>query len=181
MKIIRKIDGYIVKVEEYILSYAIIIMAVMLIADVLSRNVLNKSIYFAQEVNLFLIYLITFMGISYAARKGRHIRMSAFFDMLPHRPKKMLAVFISIFTAVVLLIFTYYSYEYTLSVYERGRVTSALEIPAFLLYVFVPVGFLLGAIQYLRNAWINLTESEVYIGTEKMDHASNPDQTSDPS
>jgi C4-dicarboxylate transporter, DctQ subunit len=167
------IDQFILKIEEYILSYAIIIMAVLLVADVFSRNVFNYSIFFAHEVSQFLIFLVTFMGISYAARYGRHIRMSAFFDALPYTPKKILSVIIPAVTGMILLVFAYYSYEYMMSVYERGRVTPALEYPAFLMYVFVPIGLTLGAIQYFRNMWVNIREKDVYIGTEKKDNEYN--------
>jgi hypothetical protein len=55
------------------------------VGNVIGRFVFGRSLYFAEEVNQFLIILITFAGIGYAARNGRHIRMSAFYDMLPPR------------------------------------------------------------------------------------------------
>jgi C4-dicarboxylate transporter, DctQ subunit len=43
---------------------------------------------FSEELNSILIILITFAGISYAARHGRHIRMSAIYDALPPKGRK---------------------------------------------------------------------------------------------
>lgn len=165
--ILHKLDNGLIKVEEGILSAGIMLMAVFLIADIFSRNLLGISLFFVQEATQFLIYLITFMGISYAARKGRHIRMSALFDALPYRPQKLLSIFIPAVTAIILFTLAYLAIEYTLSVYQRGRVTPALEIPAYLMYIFVPIGLIFGGIQYVRNMWINIKEKEIYIGTER--------------
>ena len=61
----------------------VLLMALNTIANVVGRFVLQSSIFFTEELNRILIVLITFAGISYAARHGRHIRMSAIFDTLP--------------------------------------------------------------------------------------------------
>ena len=50
-----------------------------------------------------------------------------------------------------------------------GRVTSALELPAWIIQLVVPIGFGLGAIQYFLNVVMNIKEPQLYIGTEKID------------
>lgn len=169
LEIIKKIDRFIMKVETFILSYAIILIAVMVVGNVLSRALFDKSWSFTAEISQFAVIIATFMGISYAARKGRHIRMSAFFDLAPRSVKKFLAIIISLTTAIVLLVLAYYAYQYALWVKGMGRVTTALQVPAYLLVTIIPVGLTLGAIQFLRNLWINIKEEEVYIATEKKD------------
>lgn len=157
------------KLEEFILSYAVILVFVMVAGNVLSRGITKNSWSFSAEVSQFAVIIATFMGISYAARKGRHIRMSAFFDMAPQRVKKVLAITISALTAITLLVLAYYSFEYVLWTMSTGRVTTALQVPAYFMAIFLPIGFVLGALQYFRNVWINIKEEEVYIGTEKLD------------
>lgn len=169
-------DRFLMKLEMFILSYAIILIFVMIAGNVLYRTITGNSWSFSAEVSQFAVIIATFMGISYAARKGRHIRMSAFFDLAPKRVKKVLAITISAVTALVLLVLAYYSFEYLLWTMNTGRVTSALQVPAYVLVIFLPIGFVLGAIQYFRNIWINIKEEEVYIGTEKLDFSENDDE-----
>jgi C4-dicarboxylate transporter, DctQ subunit len=157
------------KIETFILSYAIILIAVMVVGNVITRALPVKSWSFAAEVSQFAVIIATFMGISYAARKGRHIRMSAFFDLAPKSVKKVLAIVISLVTAIVLLVLAYYSYQYATWIKGMGRVTTAMQVPAYFMVAFVPIGLTLGAIQFLRNMWINIQEEEVYIATEKKD------------
>lgn len=167
MNLFKKLDEWLIKVEELILSFGILAMAVLILANIFSRELFGRSLFFVGEATQFLIFLVTFMGISYAARKGRHLRMSALFDLLPYKARKALSIFIPALTALVLFVLAYISVDYVTTVFDRGRVTPSLEIPAYLLYVFVPIGLTLGGLQYVRNMWINIVEEEIYIGTER--------------
>lgn len=171
MKALKLLDNMIVKIEEFILSYAVIIIAVMVVGKALSRALFSYTPPFADEVSQIAIVVATFMGISYAARKGRHISMSAFYDLAPFKLRKALAIFIPLVTAVILFVLTYYSVLYVQNVYQDGTVTSALQMPKYYLYLFIPVGFFLGGVQFLRNMWINIRDREtVYLGTDAKDY-----------
>lgn len=165
------LDRSIMKVEEWILSYSVIVISIMIVGNVISRAVTGRSWAFAMEISEFAVVLATFMGISYAARKGRHINMSAFFDIAPFPIRKALAIFIPFVTAIILFILAYYAYGYMESVYHRGRVTTALQMPVYIMLIFIPLGLFLGGIQFLRNMWINIKERDVYLATEKKDYS----------
>src|SRR5690554_1117841 len=81
--------------EEFVLSYSVIFMAILLIVGVFMRNVMNKSLTFSEEVASALLILVSFFGLGYCARKGRHITMSIVFDMLNNKYKKLFMVVIS--------------------------------------------------------------------------------------
>ncbi|MFB1049694.1 TRAP transporter small permease [Paraliobacillus sp. JSM ZJ581] len=170
MKIIRAMDNFLLKIEEIILSYSVILIAIMVVGNVLSRAITGSSWVFSAEISLFAVTIATFMGISYAARKGRHISMSAFYDLAPYPVRKALAILIPFVTAIVLFVVAYYSYLYVVSVHESGTVTAALQLPATYMLIFIPIGLLLGGIQYLRNMWVNLVNKDIYLGTDVKDY-----------
>lgn len=172
MNIFWKIDDFIARVTEIILASGVLMMASLLIANVLSRKFFNNSIAAADEIGGSLLILVTFSGIGYAARKGRHIRMTAIFDMLPLRFQKYLMVFISLVTMATYVYVCYIALDYIEYTRMLGKVTSALEMPDWIRAAVVPIGFGLGAIQYLMNAIINMMEPELYIGTEKTQEKS---------
>ncbi len=170
LKIIRALDNFLLRIEEIILSYSVILIAIMVVGNVLSRAITGSSWVFAAEISLFAVIIATFMGISYAARKGRHISMSAFYDLAPYPVRKTLAILIPFVTAIVLFAVAYYSYQYVVSVHESGTVTAALQLPVTYMLIFIPIGLVLGGIQYLRNVWINIVNKEVYLGTDVKDY-----------
>ncbi|GAE37362.1 TRAP transporter small permease [Halalkalibacter akibai] len=171
MNVLRLIDRWMVKLEEHILSYSIILIAIMVVGNVLSRAITGSSWAFSQEVSRFAVTVATFMGISYAARKGRHISMSAFYDLAPFPIRKALAIFIPALTAVVLFVMSVFAFDYFMSLVASGRVTTAMQVPVYLFAMFVPIGFVLGGIQFLRNMWVNIKEKEVYLAQEKKDYS----------
>ncbi|PYZ92977.1 TRAP transporter permease DctQ [Salipaludibacillus keqinensis] len=139
----------------------------MTFGNVVVRQITGRSWGFAAEISEIAIIMATFMGISYAARKGRHISMSAFFDMAPKKVKKALSIINPLVTAIILFVLCYYAYVYTAG---QTRVTSSLEIPYWVMVMFMPIGFFLGGVQFLRNMWINIVNKEVYLAQEKKDY-----------
>lgn len=171
------LDRFVDRAEAFILGWGVIIMAANTIANVFGRYVFSQSIYFTEELNEFLIIIITFMGLGYVTRKGRHIRMSAFYDMLPARSKKLMMILIASTTAVAMFILAWYAFEYVAKIARRGRVTPALQAPLYLTYVWVVVGFALTGIQYVLTVVknLNLADENVYISYTTVDQYEDPE------
>lgn len=159
------IDAAIARIEAVMLAAGVLLMATNTIANVIGRFVLKRSIFFTEELNSILIVLITFAGISYAARHGRHIRMSAIFDLLPPAGRRVMMVVISVVTAVFMLGLAWYSVGYIITQAGQGRLLPALQVPVWWMYVWVPVGFLMTGVQYLLTAVKNLTDKDVWLST----------------
>ncbi|KGE78374.1 TRAP transporter small permease [Halomonas sp. ND22Bw] len=163
------IDTFISKVEAVILALGVLLMATNTIANVIGRFVFGESIFFSGEINRILIIMITFAGIGYAARHGRHIRMSAIYDALPVGGRRALMIAISLFTSLVMFFLLYFSVLYILDLHDKGRILPALGFPIWIIYVWVPLGFLITGIQYLLTAIKNMTSRDVYLSTSVLD------------
>lgn len=177
IKVLSAIDRAMRWFEIFILSCGIMLMAANTIANVFARYLFANSLYFSEELNEFLIIIITFIGLGYATREGRHIRMSALYDMLSPRLQKLLMIFIAGLTAAILFLLAWYALEYVQKTARRERVTPALQVPLYLTYIWVIIGFAVTAIQYTLTAIRNLDLSDprVYISYTKEDTYEDPD------
>ena len=137
------LDRAIANFERIVLSYGVLFMAVNSMANVIGRVGFGRN-----ELNAFLMVLITFMGLGYAARQGRHIRMSAIYDQLPDIGRKILMIVISLVTAAIMFVLAYYAVSYVHRLFELEKVT----------------------------AWQNLRSSEVYISYEFIDSYGESDE-----
>lgn len=155
--------------EALLLSAGVLLMATNAIVNVVARFGFRRSFPGTEEINQFLIILITFAGIGYAARQGRHIRMSAFYDMLADKHRKILMIVIALVTAAAMFVLAWYSVVYVLSVYNTGRIAPATRIPIYLTLVWLPIGFTVTGIQYVLTAIANLTRPDVYLSTSVVD------------
>lgn len=169
------LDIGIAKLEAFMLAAGVLLMALNTVANVIGR-VFFESLYFSEELNRILIILITFAGISYAARHGRHIRMSAIYDTLPPKPRKMMTILISLVTAIFMLGLAWYSLQFLLTTMGRGRVLPALQIPVWVTLCWVPMGFVLTGLQYVLTAIKNIIEPDIYLSTNVLEGYDNDER-----
>lgn len=163
------IDNTIARIESVMLAVGVLLMALNTVANVVGRFVFQYSLFFSEELNRILIILITFAGISYAARQGRHIRMSAIYDALPPKGRKILMIVIALVTATFMFGLCYYSYHYILTQAGRGRVLPSLQIPVWITLVWVPVGFFMTGLQYTLTAIKNIISKDTYLSTSVLE------------
>ncbi len=152
MRVAGWLDRALEIAQSSLLAAAVLMMAALNIANVASRNLLDYSLSFANEVNQLLIVLITFLGVGYAARFRRHIRMSAFSERLGERAGRIWEITTLSATGLLLLLLAWYALEYVSRTARVGSVTPALRVPLYLVYAMVPLGLALGGLQFLLNA-----------------------------
>lgn len=175
LKTLDFIDTLISRFEGVMLAVGGIAMTVNTIAAVISRYVFNSAIIFTDELNMIFIVVVTYAGLSYAARNGRHIRMSAIYDAMPAKTRKVLMIVMASVTAAFMFFLSFYSYSYIFEVYKSGRILPALGLPVFYIYLWVPVGFVVTGLQYAFTVVKNLTQSDVYLSTNVKDGYSDTD------
>lgn len=173
---LMRFDHAVAWAEAAVVGLAMVAMAANTIANVFGRYVFAHSIYFSEELNEILMVTVTFVGLGYVTRKGRHIRMSAVYDMLPASVRRWLMVFIAVSTAAAMLLLAWQSFEYVQKVAMRGRVTPSMQIPLWTTYVSVVVGLSLAGLQFVLAAWANLTDrTAVWISLCETDDYEDPE------
>lgn len=154
------------RVEALLLAAAMLMIALVTVASVVARNLTGEGLTFAEELNQFLIVLICFVGLSHAAGRGRHIRMSALSDALPTRARRALLACVSMATAALLLGLSGYALAYALGVDRRSPV---LDVPLRWVYLLAPFGLAMGAVQYALAAVRNIRGPGAYVSFERAD------------
>lgn len=172
MRLLRALSRAITALEELCLAGGILGIAALTISNVLMRSLTGESLLFSEEASRFLIVLVTFLGIGYAAGQGRHIRMTAFYDALGDRSRKGVMLVVSGATALLLAWLSWLAFDYVFgTVRELGAVSPVLQIPKWIIYLAAPIGLTLGAVQFglafVRNlttpgVWISFTLEDVY-------------------
>lgn len=170
MNFINRLDKVVCKIQELILGGSVLVMSVILILNVFARA-LGNSLSFAEELGQFALIFITFIGTSYAARAGRHIRMTGVTDLLPNKIKKIIIIIVSLITGAIMFYLAYYSINYVQKMQQLGTVSIALRVPLYLIYIAAPVGFILTGIEYFLNVLKNIKEKSVYVSRLKEDVA----------
>lgn len=157
------------KIEEGLLAFAIILMALLTVLNVFARSLFNSSLATTEEASQFLIILICFVGLAYGVRRGRHIRMTALFDQVPEGPRKGLTIFISLATALLLSVLAFEAVHYVWTLQILGSFTPVLQVPLWIIYLLAPLGLVLGAVHYLLAALRNVLSPGIWLSWEVRD------------
>ena len=91
------------------------------------------------------------------------------FDALSPKLRKNLMIIIAIITALTMFSLCYFSVGYIIKVAESGRILPSLQIPVFIIFLWVPIGFFVTGIQYALTAVKNLTAKDVYLSTHVIE------------
>ena len=109
-------------------------------ANVVGRYFFNSSIYWAEEVMLFLMVGCVFLGNGVVAWSGRQLRMDVIVGMMPAPVQKALAlvselVFIGVAIAIVV-----FSWPVMRDLWNFDQRSQSAEIPMVIPQSLVPIG-----------------------------------------
>jgi C4-dicarboxylate transporter, DctQ subunit len=128
--------------EEYSAGFVLLIMAVLYCGEVISRYAFARADAWVEELLRYMMVYITFFGASVAIESGAHMSV----NVIEYVPSKLLKQVISVFVPVMGIIFAgvtlYLSWFFVLQIRKFGQQTPALQIPMYIPYAILPLGFL---------------------------------------
>ncbi len=161
--------------ERVVVAGSVLIMAGLMSAHVVGNLLFDRGIPGTYEVTEMLIVVMTFVGVGYAARCARHISMSAIYDQLSGWARKAMLIVICLGTGALMFYFAYKSAQYDITLYERGRASSSLGVPLWMVNLALPIGFTLAGVQYLLTIVRNLISDDIYRSfNEKEEYSDIP-------
>ena len=78
------------KIEKFVASVCVILMAVLVFANVVARKVFDDSLVFSDEMSTYLFVLMSFMGAAIAARRNAHLGLSIITDRVKPRTRTVI-------------------------------------------------------------------------------------------
>ena len=114
------------RIERTIATITITGAFIFTFIEVIARLGFNTSFYWAKEFIIFFTIWSTFLGASQVLKKGRHIRLSVLFDLMPPKVQNimdMLGIILGIIFSVLLL---YSGANLTIHALETGVTSTSL-------------------------------------------------------
>ncbi|MGM0874569.1 MAG: TRAP transporter small permease [Bacillota bacterium] len=137
--------------EKYILFSLSFVMVVVIFLQVFMRYVMTNSLSWSEELARYCFIWLIYIGISYAVKYHRHIKVDAALLLFKDKTK----IYFSILSNLLFLIFCVYVVIYGYGIASQllsfGQTTPALHIPTGVVYLAPPVGMGLAAIRLLQN------------------------------
>ena len=109
-------------------------------ANVVGRYFFNYSIYWAEEVMLFLMVACVFLGNGVVAWSGRQLRMDVIVGMMPLHVQKVLELLAELTFIVVAAIVVAFSLPVIRDLWMFDQRSQSAELPMVIPQAMVPIG-----------------------------------------
>lgn len=159
--LLGRADRLLCRAEIVFVGGALAFSSLLLFVNVVLRYVFLMPISWAEEVSLYLLVWIVFVGASVAIRTRGHIAVDLLPMVLPAALRRVLMIFVGFVTLGFLAVFFYYSGLHTLRVYNSGQVTPVMQAPMWLTYFAMPFGSALMFLRTCQVLWAALREAAV--------------------
>jgi TRAP-type C4-dicarboxylate transport system permease small subunit len=109
-------------------------------ANVVGRYFFNNSIFWAEEIMLYLMVGCVFLGSGPVAWTGRQIRMDVVVAMLPDRVRNALNLISELALIVTAIAIVVFSFPVIRDLYNFDQRSQSAELPLFIPQAMVPIG-----------------------------------------
>ncbi|MCC8183427.1 TRAP transporter small permease [Cloacibacillus porcorum] len=158
MDFLRKIDEKLMKIEECIVAVLLFIMTIAIFVAVVERFVIQLGLTWVEEFARYLSVWAAFVGAGLAVKKGAHIGIEAFVQILPKRAQKIDTLAVDIVGILFSVIVTWIGVGFIFKLSTAGTVSPALGVPITWAYAAVPFGCALMAAHYLIKFLVGLSD-----------------------
>jgi C4-dicarboxylate transporter DctQ subunit len=158
--LLARIDRALGWAETTFVGAALAFASMLLFVNVVLRYWFLSPISWAEELTLYIMVWIVFVGSSVAIRTRGHIAIDLLPLVLSSAGRHRLAILIAVITLVFLAVFFFYSGQHTLRVHSIGQVTPVMQAPMWLAYLAMPAGSALMMVRTWQLIW-RLTRERV--------------------
>ena len=145
MRFTSLIEGLITGIR--ILTAILLIVAVALnFANIIGRYVLNAPIASAEEVMLFLLVAVVFLGNSVVSWEGNQIRMDVILHVLPSALRRWLEFIADLAVIAVSLVLIWLAWPVIHMLAEFDQRSQAADVPLYIPQALIPIGLGLTAL-----------------------------------
>lgn len=134
--------------EEYICIALMTVMSGTIFCQITFRFVLNLPLRWTEELGIYTLAWISFLGASVGIKRWAHIGVEAFILLLPKKLQHVAKLLSLVLCIVFFAIMVYFGFEIVNKQFVTGQVSPAMRIPMYYAYLSVPVG---GAFMLIRT------------------------------
>lgn len=141
MEAVKRFKGALNRTLDILLGAMIVIMTLIIIYQIFTRNFLDFTPRWSEEVALLLLIWVAFIGIAIGFRDNLHIGVGLFVGLMPKSVQKKIDVLTKCLVVAMSMVFIYYGFKFTILMH--GSLMAGTGLPQSVLYGAIPVSGIL--------------------------------------
>ena len=146
---LKKVDEGLTRIEEALVSGLLFVMMMVIFLAVLERFLFKMGITWIEEFARYVSVWAAFIGSSLAVKKGAHIGIEAFVQILPKKIRQVEELLVDLAGLAFSVVVVYIGIELIQKLLRTNQLSPAMRIPIAWAYIAVPVGCGLMGVHYL--------------------------------
>ena len=135
-------------ISRIVAGCGIFFMFLLVAIDVTLRYLFKTSLLLGDEVAAYLLVLVTFIGLAYTLRADAHIKVEVVSRHLSQKTRKLADLATGLLSLMASSILCYRSFVMFIESYQMHRISvTYFETPQWIPQIFIPIGFLLVAVE----------------------------------
>jgi TRAP-type C4-dicarboxylate transport system permease small subunit len=131
------------RIIELVLAFAFIIAVVLNFTNVVGRYLFGLSLLGSDEVQVFIMVAMTFLGAVVVTRRNAHLRMDVLVRFMPEPMRLALRIAEQVLLIVLAWFVLSQSYFYASQMFRIGRTSDMAGVPMWIPHGAVALGFAL--------------------------------------
>ena len=159
MKAVKWLDEHF---EEAIIIFLLAVIAIVELMQVVCRNIPGvPALSWAEEMARYAWIVTVFLSLPFTIRTNTTLKVTALVEAFPWKVTNIITIIVDIVTAAALGILAYASLSVIGTVQSSGAESPAMEIPLWIMYVIIFIGFALGVVRSIEMCIIHIKNINV--------------------
>ncbi len=159
----RKFIEIMARCSELASICTITLMVIITFMQVFFRYVVQDSLTWSEEAARYLFVWTCYLGIAYAVRCGAHLEITVLRVFAGKTIGRCMGIWGMLVTTVFFFYVAYVSMFDISKYYITGQTSTALEIPIYIIWLCLPLGYFSAGIQSAFRMW------QIYTGEVELD------------
>lgn len=145
----------------------LIVMTILMFAEVLARYIFGSSFVWIEELVRYMFIWLTFISAAYVTATQSHIRVDVAISVFPKRVQPVIKKIGLLIWLVFSVAIAYVGFGYAFTMLEVGGNSPSLGIAKGLIYLGIPLGYLLMSLRLIWQLYKELTTKSTLDGVEE--------------
>jgi TRAP-type C4-dicarboxylate transport system permease small subunit len=140
---VDKALDWLARVIELVLAFAFIVAVLLNFTNVVGRYLFGLSLLGSDEVQVFIMVAMTFLGAVVVTRRNEHLRMDVLVRFMPAAVRVLLRIAEQLLLILLAGFVLSQSYFYAAQMFRIGRASDMAGVPMWIPHGTVALGFAL--------------------------------------
>lgn len=154
--------------EEILMGIFLIGMSLILFTQILIRVFTGRALTWAEELARYFYVWSVFLSIGCTVANKTILKVDLLLNLFSTKIQKIICVLLDFLNFLLYSFLSYHAVFVVLKVKIGHQLSPAMEIPMYIVYLIVPLGFAIASIRSVHQIYLRITENKLISNCQSL-------------